>query len=97
MTLPRVGSYGKYNSGSGNYGMNCTWVEFGQITLYYSYETIVGFSEYPNSKLVLCENIWGTTTGKHLNWIDSDKSKRLPRSEFVRELEKVLVKYDYTR
>ena len=95
MTLPRIGSYGKFSSG--NYGMNCTWVEFGLITLYYSYKTIVGFSEYPSTKTISCENIWGNTTGKHLNWIEPDKQQRLPCTEFKRELEKVLVKYDYTR
>jgi hypothetical protein len=60
---------------------NAFAVVSGSIKLYVSYRTIIAF--YTNEGgLVISENVWGTTTGKHLNWIDPDKSKRFPRGEF---------------
>ena len=35
-----------------------------------------------DDEVYISENCWGATTGKHLNFIDRDKSKRLPRWEF---------------
>jgi len=34
--------------------------------------------------LVCRKNEWGTTTGKHLNWIQPDKKKRVTGKEFDR-------------
>lgn len=37
------------------------------------------------------------TTGKHLNWIDKDKDKRLKNSEFEAKLMEVLEDKNLTR
>ena len=86
-TLPTIGTYGEYKTH--NYGVNCQYVEMGPVTLYYSYKTIVAFT-YKGVRTV-CENCWGNTTGKHLNWLDGrDHSNRVPRGEFTEKLEEVL-------
>ena len=78
--LPSIRSYGKYSSG--NYGVNSLRVDVGNVTLYFSYKTVVAFRA-PGYSLTVSENIWGPTTGKHLNWIDDgDKGSRLPRDKF---------------
>lgn len=64
-------------------------VKIGGITLYYSYDTIIGFST-PNTNLCVTENIWGTTTGRHLNMI-SDKKDRIPRKEFLEKLDNIIL------
>jgi len=41
------------------------------------------------------ENVWGPTTGKHLNWIDGgDKKSRLPYNQFQAEWEECLKKHN---
>jgi len=56
------------------------------VTLWYSYDTVVAFRVSGQDKVV-SENVWGTTTGKHLNWIDEgDKKNRLPYAEYKRLL-----------
>lgn len=87
MNLPKIGSYGEYSTG--NYGVNCKYMDLGNIKLYYSYETIIGYSTNSGG-LVLTENVWGNTTGKHLNWLDRDKKKRIPYNEFQKRLKSVL-------
>ena len=55
------------------------------ISVWVSYETIVAF--YDGDHLVVCDNVWGTTTGKHLNSIDGGrKINRLPYKEFNKKL-----------
>lgn len=61
-------SYGHYSSG--NYGVNTLAFEDGKgNTFYFSYNTLVAFKIKYN-ELFVRENVWGNTTGKHLNWID---------------------------
>lgn len=80
-SLPRVGSYGRY---SNNYGLNTLRVEVGPLVLYYSYKTCVAFRA-PGCGLVVTENYWGPTTGKHLKWIDGgNKGRRVNEEEFDR-------------
>jgi hypothetical protein len=63
--------------------------QLGAVTVYFSYETPVAF-EAPGHGLVVRENDWGPTTGKHLNWIDGGNHKlRLPGSEFEKQLQEV--------
>ena len=64
-------------------------VKIGAITLYISYETIVGFCTPPTG-LCVTENVWGPTTGKHLNMI-SEKEDRIPRQEFLKKLESIVL------
>lgn len=84
-------NYGCYSSD--NYGANSIAIELGSRTIYYSYDTIVAFRG-TNSKGVyfdcVIRNYWGTTTGKHLNFIEPDKKKRLDRAEFKNQLKKFL-------
>lgn len=80
-------NYGEYSSS--NYGANSIAIQLGSRIIYYSYDTVVAFSGYnSNGDYFNCisENCWGATTGKHLNFINSDKSKRLSRSEFEKKL-----------
>lgn len=81
--LPTISSYGDYSSG--NYGMNALQVSMDGLTLFYSYQTIVAYRDAQDG-LTICENIWGTTTGKHLNWIHPDHSRRVSYNEFREKL-----------
>lgn len=55
------------------------------MDLYFSYETVVAFSS-SEAGLVISENIWGNTTGKHLNWLNDDKSVRIENYVFNKML-----------
>lgn len=84
MELPSISSYGKYESS--NYGAHTLKVYVGGLTVYFSYHTPVAFRSAQHG-LVVSENMWGPTTGKHLNWIDGgEKSRRLPREQFEKML-----------
>ena len=72
-SLPIISGYGDYSSE--NYGVNCLKVDLGTIILWRSYDTIVAYRDEQDG-WVIAENTWGTTTGKHLNWIHSDHSIR---------------------
>lgn len=80
MNLPKIESYGQYKSG--NYGVNSLSVSFPNgFTLYYSYETIIAYRG--NNGLIVRQNSWSTTTGKHLNWIDGGrKEDRIKGTQF---------------
>ena len=96
--LPKKWNYGWY--ASDNYGAHTIAVEIPPtrkgkhgITLYFSYDTIVafrGFVDNDNYGLVVAKNVWGTTTGKHLNFICSNKSNRLDYQEFKKLYKKAL-------
>lgn len=64
-------------------------LKIGSIVIYYSYDTIIGFYT-PNTKLCVTENMWGTTTDRHLNMI-SEKKDRLPRKEFLNILNNTIL------
>lgn len=81
MSLPSISTYGNYSSD--NYGAHTLVVTVGNVTVWFSYKTAVAF-QVGGNKRVISENCWGNTTGKHLNWIDPDKSKRVKRAEFER-------------
>lgn len=68
---------------------NFCYVEHRGKTWYFSYSTCIGFRG--SDGLIMSENQWGPTTGKHLNWISTDRNKRLPYEEFQKLLEKELV------
>ena len=65
---------------------NFTIVLLDTISLGFSYETVVGFAP-PFGEWVVSENLWSTTTGKHINYLNSDPKARLPREEFLGKLE----------
>ena len=83
-------NYGEYSSG--NYGSHTQEVTIGDFRLWFSYDTVVAFHDGDGIKL--CENIWGPTTGKHLNWIHPDKSRRLPVDQFNQLIGEVLKKHN---
>ena len=72
-----VGGYGDY--AGQNYGNHCLKLVTARATVYFSYDTPVAVT-WPGGRLV-SENDWGTTTGRHLNWIDG--GSKLARKERV--------------
>lgn len=68
---PRIWSYMRYRS-SANYGKHTLVVSYKGIDFFYSYETLVAFSS--DAGMVAHKNIWGRTTGKHLNRIIQEQS-----------------------
>jgi len=90
MKLPKISSYYPYSSS--NYGANSLRVDFDNLSLFFSYETVIAFQEYGHLPVVR-KNDWSNTTGKHINAIEPDKSKRLNGDEFESKLIEVLKKY----
>ena len=85
--LPSFQTYGNYSTN--NYGAHALQFVLPHITIWFSYTTPVAFNK--NGHKVVSKNAWGSTTGKHLNWIDGGrKSARVPRDEFERQLEAAL-------
>lgn len=74
-----------------NRASNFNEVELNDITLWFSYKTVVGFHT-SKTGIVCIENLWGPTTGKHLNSIQPDKKKRVSNEKFNEMLETVLNK-----
>ena len=86
--LPRITSYGRYSND--NYGVNSLRVVLKTLILYYSYETIIAYEDNQDG-LIVHQNVWGVTTGKHLNWIDSgNKKSRLDGCKFDEMLQATL-------
>ena len=73
-----------------------TQVSLGRLTLWFSYETIVAFMHMGVKKVT--ENVWGTTTGRHLNAIQPNKKLRMDHNKFVQEIDlllnKLVLSYD---
>ena len=88
MELPVVRSYGNYSNS--NYGAHCLFVRVpGVISLWYSYQTIIAFTF--RGERYVTQNIWGSTTGKHLNMIDGgNRNERLDRNTFITKLDEVM-------
>ena len=59
---------------------NFTEVKVNNLTLWFSYETLIAFRASPCG-LVVRENEWSVTTGKHLNYL-CDKKERVSRERF---------------
>lgn len=68
---------------------NFTVVEVGDLTLWFSYRTVVGFQK-GYGPITVRENDWGPTTGKHLGMIGSGNQDRIPGVEFERLLGEAL-------
>lgn len=90
MQLPSFETYGDYKSD--NYGSHCLKFYMPNVTIWFSYRTPVAFRTFgENGRMVVRENDWGPTTGKHLNWIDGgDKGSRISGQEFERLLAEVV-------
>ncbi len=89
MELPRIRNYMDYSSS--NYGSSRE-VSIGSLDLYFSYETVIAVRT-PFSGLIIRENDWSTTTGKHLNAINSDHSMRVSSQDFEMQLEEIMKHY----
>ena len=89
-TKIKVYNYGDYSSN--NYGANSLAFVINDVTFYFSYETCIAFEV--DCKLYISKNVWSTTTGKHLNWIEPNKSKRLEYEVFQKELNSILDKLE---
>lgn len=87
MTTIRKWNYGNYSGG--NYGAHSLAIQIGNLTLYFSYNTVIAFRT-PETGLVVSVNQWGPTTGKHLNRIMDNKNFRIPRAEFEAKLQNML-------
>jgi hypothetical protein len=63
------------------------------ILVWFSYETPIAFQIFDGSgKIVIRENSWNQTTGKHLNYVDSDKSNRIASADFEKQYEALNLK-----
>ena len=78
-------NYGNYSNS--NYGAHTLcFRDVNGNRFWFSYDTLVAFTS--GSLKFVSENVWGPTTGKHLNWIDNgNKSSRLTRDKFVQAYE----------
>ena len=77
--LPEISNYGQYSSD--NYGAHTLRVDLPTIRLYYSYQTIVAYYDGQDG-LICSDNVWGVTTGKHLNWIQPNHKERVKNDKF---------------
>lgn len=86
VTVPTIANYG---TGQGN---SIVVTDARAVAYYFSYRTCVAFYA-PSTGLVVRQNSWGPTTGKHLNWIDGGsaeaKASRLSGVEFDEALAKL--------
>ena len=82
-------NYGNYSSE--NYGVHTlAFIDHKGNTFYFSYETLVAF-KIRNGNTYVRKNIWGSTTGKHLNWIDGgDKKSRLSEEDFEKKYKELI-------
>ncbi len=65
-------------------------VSIGDLDLHFSYETVVAF-ETMGLGLIVSENMWSATTGKHINAIAGANYPRFPREKFEKMLKEVLM------
>lgn len=80
------------NYGPEYYSHNSKEVRVGCLKLWFSYDTVITFSHgmYEMGRIFIRKNDWGSTTGRHLNMILTDKSIRIDRDKFQEHLKKAL-------
>ena len=84
---PDFYNYGYYSGD--NYGVHSLCFRDGQGNrFWYSYSTLVAFEV--SGEFHIIRNYWGTTTGKHLNWINNDHAIREDKATFSANLERLL-------
>lgn len=81
MELPSISCYCP-----GTKEINALCLYFPSIAIWYSYRTIIAYKR-SGECLVIRENDWSTTTGKHLNAINADKSIRIDGRQFESQLQ----------
>lgn len=60
-------------------------VTLGDVRIVFSYRTAIAFYS-PATGWVVSENVWGRTTGRHLNQETPVDAVRIPYSEFHQQL-----------
>ena len=68
---------------SASYKNNFCEVRTTDTILYFSYRTLIAF-ESKKTGLVIRQNEWGITTGKHLNSVHPDHTIRISGKKFER-------------
>lgn len=81
----RYYNYGNYSSD--NYGAHTLCFETPQGTYWFSYDTLVAFKILGEFHII--KNYWGSTTGKHLNWINSNRAIREDEDMFNDNFERL--------
>jgi hypothetical protein len=61
-----------------------------EMWLAFSYETCIGFMRPSWKSWILRQNVWGPTTGKHMNALNADHKDRWNEEEFQWMLEGML-------
>lgn len=68
----------------------------GRLELYFSYDTIVAFQER-GQEIVASQNVWSSTTGRHLNEIDGgekeERKDRVSHQEFRKALDEAMARF----
>lgn len=86
MNVVRFWNYGDYSSN--NYGAHTlAFSDTKGNTFWFSYDTVVAFNA--GGEFHIVKNLWGPTTGKHLNWINSDKTIREDYDTFMQNYERL--------
>ena len=87
MERPNFYNYGCYDNS--NYGVHtlCFQDSYGD-RFWYSYKTLVAYQI--GGEFHITKNYWGTTTGKHLNWIDDNKDIREDAETFKANYERLI-------
>ena len=79
---------------------NLTKVDVGSFHVWFSYETPIAFNVDGQPRVVR-ENIWGPTTGKHLNCVDGGdkeaKERRVSSEDFNAAMNGLLEGLDYEK
>jgi hypothetical protein len=76
---------------------NFARVDLGSLSIWFSYQTAVGF-QLEGTTPVVRENVWGPTTGRHLNEIDGgNKSGRISGADFEQRLRSILGQIEWVR
>ncbi|MFA5149071.1 MAG: hypothetical protein WC491_08120 [Candidatus Omnitrophota bacterium] len=73
-----------YGSSYASKNPNTQLVTIGDLEIFFSYSTPVAYRT--SSEFIISENAWSTTTGRHLNIIHPDKTRRVPREVFEQKL-----------
>jgi len=61
----------------------------GRVDVHFSYQSVIAF-KVGDGPMIVSENCWSTTTGKHINSINNDRKARLPRAVFMQKYEAAL-------
>lgn len=82
-----VGTY--YDKYSDNYGVNAIFIKIDNLVLYFSYRTLVGVKV--EDYKIACQNIWGNTTGKHINLLKEKGFSQYDRDRFLSHVQSIML------